>query len=136
MSSPSLSLVWCIFFILDLSSLLTTQAFHPVHQPFHQQPFTSFKTNTNTKISDSPTYNYKEYHFLQDLDHFNYNNLTGNIKFSQRYLVADQYWSGAAAGGPIFFYTGNEGDIYTVACLCCLFALTGIANSHQLNNNT
>lgn len=43
-------------------------------------------------------------HNLQ-LDHFN----AGDGRtFQQRYLVNMKHW---AHGGPIFFYTGNEGDI-------------------------
>jgi len=40
------------------------------------------------------------------LDHFSF-----AIKdtFFQRYLVYDTYWTGT--GSPVFFYTGNEGDI-------------------------
>jgi len=40
------------------------------------------------------------------LDHFSF---TVKDTFRQRYLVYDNYWKGT--GSPIFFYTGNEGDI-------------------------
>jgi len=40
------------------------------------------------------------------LDHFSF---TGKDTFRQRYLVYNNYWKGT--GSPIFFYTGNEGDI-------------------------
>ncbi|CAN8010442.1 unnamed protein product, partial [Ixodes pacificus] len=40
------------------------------------------------------------------VDHFGYAN---NDTFQIRYLLANQYWD--HDGGPIFFYTGNEGDI-------------------------
>ncbi|KAK3100015.1 hypothetical protein FSP39_013477 [Pinctada imbricata] len=43
--------------------------------------------------------------YLQ-VDHFGFVNTDS---FQQRYLVADQFWN--KDGGPIFFYTGNEGDI-------------------------
>ncbi|XP_066919174.1 lysosomal Pro-X carboxypeptidase-like [Clytia hemisphaerica] len=51
-------------------------------------------------------YQYKEMWYAQTLDHFNF--LTTDRQFSQRYLVSDTYYK---PGGPVFFYTGNEGDI-------------------------
>ncbi|MBN3308859.1 PCP carboxypeptidase, partial [Amia calva] len=40
------------------------------------------------------------------IDHFGF---AEDATFKQRYLVADQHWH--KDGGPILFYTGNEGDI-------------------------
>ncbi|EPS74090.1 hypothetical protein M569_00662, partial [Genlisea aurea] len=53
---------------------------------------------------------YTEKFCTQILDHFNYNPQSYRT-FQQRYLVNDTHWGGAAAGSPIFVYTGNEGDI-------------------------
>ncbi|XP_046669281.1 lysosomal Pro-X carboxypeptidase-like [Homalodisca vitripennis] len=52
-------------------------------------------------------YVFKTQYFEAKLDHFNF--LT-NATFKLRYLVNDSYWS-PDRNAPIFFYTGNEGDI-------------------------
>jgi len=39
------------------------------------------------------------------VDHFSFAN---NDTFNMRYLINDTFWK---PGRPIFFYTGNEGDI-------------------------
>lgn len=44
-------------------------------------------------------------YFTQRLDHFN---VADGRTFQQRYLVYEEQWDG---WGPIFLYTGNEGDI-------------------------
>lgn len=48
---------------------------------------------------------YQTKYFTQRLEHFNQGD---DRKFKQRYLISQKYWK---KGGPIFFYTGNEGDI-------------------------
>ncbi|XP_062229412.1 uncharacterized protein LOC133927121 [Phragmites australis] len=53
------------------------------------------------------------HYFPQELDHFTFTPNASAV-FSQKYLVNDTFWQrpgGAAKAGPMFVYTGNEGDI-------------------------
>ncbi|KAL1438563.1 hypothetical protein MTO96_047922 [Rhipicephalus appendiculatus] len=61
-------------------------------------------------VSVSADYGYETRFFETKVDHFGYAN---NDTYKMRYLFADQYWD--HQGGPIFFYTGNEGSITTFA---------------------
>ncbi|KAF5742068.1 lysosomal Pro-X carboxypeptidase isoform X1 [Tripterygium wilfordii] len=54
-----------------------------------------------------PKIPYKTHYFPQILDHFTFHPRSYKI-FHQKYLINDRSWQ---RGGPIFVYTGNEGDI-------------------------
>ncbi|XP_055351544.1 lysosomal Pro-X carboxypeptidase-like [Paramacrobiotus metropolitanus] len=47
----------------------------------------------------------KTRYYTQTLDHFSFST---NATFQQRYVICKESWT---KGGPILFYTGNEGDI-------------------------
>ncbi|XP_062178675.1 uncharacterized protein LOC133883376 [Phragmites australis] len=60
---------------------------------------------------------FTSHYFPQELDHFTFTPNASSV-FYQKYLVNDTFWrrpngggGGAARAGPIFVYTGNEGDI-------------------------
>uniref|UniRef100_A0A0A9WII6 Lysosomal Pro-X carboxypeptidase n=1 Tax=Lygus hesperus TaxID=30085 RepID=A0A0A9WII6_LYGHE len=59
-------------------------------------------------VSPSLQYDYKVKTFDTKLDHFTF---TTNATFKLRYLINDSWWDPTLTTSPIFFYTGNEGDI-------------------------
>ena len=51
----------------------------------------------------------QEFFFYTKLDHFDADGKSSSFKM--RYLIDDTYWDPET--GPILFYAGNEGDIYS-----------------------
>ncbi|KAL6603746.1 hypothetical protein ACP70R_044107 [Stipagrostis hirtigluma subsp. patula] len=69
--------------------------------------------DTNGTAAAKP---FTAHYFPQELDHFTFTP-NASMVFYQKYLVNDTFWrrptagGGGGAAGPIFVYTGNEGDI-------------------------
>ena len=72
-----------------------------------RDPRTMVHPNVHRPARDSPSVSYEELYFEQVVDHY-----TFDVKadtYQQRYLISYDYWKG---DGPVFFYAGNEGDIF------------------------
>jgi len=103
MKSP----LFCICLLLALAVLAESV------QAKRILPIKTNRKTSNSLVKDDSLTPYITLWYTQTLDHFSFRS---NANFSQRYLVASQYWNtnGSLSNGcpgPIIFYTGNEGDI-------------------------
>lgn len=67
----------------------------------------------STTFWADPDMAYNETWFEQPLDHFSFVN--SSATFKQRVLINQAYFDPKRSAGPIFLYTGNEGDIEAFA---------------------
>ncbi|XP_034024350.1 lysosomal Pro-X carboxypeptidase [Thalassophryne amazonica] len=87
--------------ILDMIPLLTL-FLGSLHVIASKSLFSRHAVLSHSNVNIS----YETFYFEQKIDHFGF---LVDGTFKQRYLVADKHWH--QQGGPILFYTGNEGDI-------------------------
>lgn len=66
--------------------------------------------NIKASIKTEGTLDPQEYYFDAVIDHFD-NHGAGSETYKMRYLVDDTYFD--KENGPIIFYAGNEGDVWT-----------------------
>jgi len=81
-----------------------------IDRGLHVSAYVGSTVHTFRIETEPPTYTYQTKYFDQRVDHFNFVNDT---TFKQKYLINDTWWK--TNNGPIFFYTGNEGDIEAFA---------------------
>ena len=88
-----------------LTILATLGAMSSAIQPTRLRPPTRYsRENRANGAAAQP----EEKFIMMDTDHFNAEGKSA--QFSMRYLVDDTHYR---EGGPILFYAGNEGDIYS-----------------------
>lgn len=76
-------------------------------QTFNSRRNDGYKENYRPKLSQMKVdEKFQTRYFMQPIDHFD---ALYTATYKQRYLISTEYWD--RHGGPIFFYTGNEGNI-------------------------
>lgn len=88
--------------LMGALSLLTSAHVGPMNAKSARFPVPKKQANRNDG-------NAEEYFFDTKLDHFDAEGKSSS--FSMRYLIDRTYWDPET--GPILFYAGNEGDIYS-----------------------
>ncbi|KAJ3679173.1 hypothetical protein LUZ60_017184 [Juncus effusus] len=102
-----------VLILLTLSLQKCPKAIHSLQMhPSLASLNTLKQTKKSPKLKDSDSKGlFTTHYFPQELDHFTFQPKSFNT-FHQKYLVNSTYWDkGPDHHGPIFVYTGNEGNI-------------------------
>ncbi|CAF2068653.1 unnamed protein product [Brassica napus] len=93
---------------LCLAFLLFSFVADAMYIPRRSHHLLSWRQNRKTSKSNTelPSH-FETRYFPQNLDHFSFQPESYQV-FHQKYLINSHFWR---KGGPIFVYTGNEGDI-------------------------
>ncbi|XBI04175.1 hypothetical protein VPH35_132510 [Triticum aestivum] len=75
-----------------------------------QQHRAASSSGRYTTAATAPAKPFTAHYFPQELDHFTFTPNSSRV-FSQKYLLNDTFWRRKPTAGPLFVYTGNEGDI-------------------------
>jgi len=106
MTTPLFRAFTIVLVVLSIFQVVTCSNLIRKTSPFAVQSLQSVK---NRPLSADPVPPFRTEWYEQILDHFNYKD-TKPVTFKQRVLVCDQFWD-KSPDSPMFFYTGNEGDI-------------------------
>ena len=82
--------------------------------------------NIKARIATETSSNPQELYYDATIDHFT-NHGAGSETYKMRYLVDDTYFD--EENGPIIFYAGNEGDVWTFFDNSPIHAIHMVCNS-------
>lgn len=106
-SSPLLVLI--LVTLTSASNLITICNSLPIPLMTPLQSLKQKDATSNSKQSNKSLFT--THYFPQELDHFTFQPKSFNL-FYQKYLMNSTHWDkGPVHHGPIFVYTGNEGNI-------------------------
>ncbi|KAJ4810571.1 Serine carboxypeptidase S28 family protein [Rhynchospora pubera] len=108
-SSPSSFLVFILITLITVTNFITICSLPILPLVTPLQSSKQRDTKSNSKQSNKTLFT--THFFPQELDHFTFQPKSFNL-FNQKYLMNSTYWNrGPGHHGPIFVYTGNEGNI-------------------------
>nr|XP_027201266.1 lysosomal Pro-X carboxypeptidase-like [Dermatophagoides pteronyssinus] len=93
-----------IFDIIDTLEILNLFNINRHHQGLYKS------LSSSTPLLKGKVRNLHEKYYSQYVDHFSF---TNRNTFKQRYLISTEHWK--SPNGPIWFWAGNEGDVYDSA---------------------
>ncbi|KAF8658547.1 hypothetical protein HU200_059006 [Digitaria exilis] len=128
-ASPLLAYLPLLLLLTSFSPATVTASPYPSVTPLHLQALrlqrararsadakyvTAAAAATAAGGNNTAAKPFTAHYFPQELDHFTFTP-NASMVFYQKYLVNDTFWrrpsGGGAGAGPLFVYTGNEGDI-------------------------